>query len=100
MSKEKKDYGEQVKPKCKIKVTLNGEEKILNEYDLAAMMSDLNFRMVEQAKVVQELSEALRGLLEGMKSATTQNEGVNGGTKVDYTSLNIPNVTENGTLEI
>ena len=61
----KKNEG-QAKAKLKIKVNFKDGETIINEYDLAAMLSDLNVK-------VMHLAQAINGITSGMKAAT---EGV------------------------
>ena len=54
----------QVKPKLKIHVKMNEEDFILNEYDLAQMISDLNTKMAQ-------LSQAVQGIIDAMNAATS-----------------------------
>ena len=63
----------QVKPKLKVKVMFNEEEKILNEYDAFGMISDLNARISQHEKLLQEMGQAVNGIMDGMKAAA---EGV------------------------
>ena len=63
----------QVKPKLKVKVVFNEEEKILNEYDAFQMISDLNGRISQHEKLLQEMGQAVNGIMDGMKAAA---EGV------------------------
>lgn len=58
----KKNEG-QAKAKLKIKVNFKDGETIINEYDLAAMLSDLNVK-------VMHLTQAVNGITSAMKSAT------------------------------
>lgn len=64
-NKQKQDHGGQDKPKLKIRVMLNDEEKILNEYDLASMVSDLNVK-------IAQLSQSVNGIINAMQAATQQ----------------------------
>ena len=64
--KQKEDYGGQVKPKLKIKVTTpTGETQYFSEYNLAAMLSDQIVR-------VNNLEKQMKALLDGMAAATEQ----------------------------
>tara|TARA_R110002126_G_scaffold16186_1_gene65085 strand:- start:75 stop:449 length:375 start_codon:yes stop_codon:yes gene_type:complete len=85
----------QVKPKLKVKVLFDKEEKILNEYDAFAMLSDLNVRLSQHQKIIQDMAQAVNGIMDGMKAAS---EGVEldekikerTGTPVNYTNLKLP----------
>tara|TARA_B110000285_G_C14791235_1_gene453116 strand:+ start:108 stop:464 length:357 start_codon:yes stop_codon:yes gene_type:complete len=84
--KETPDYGGQVKPKLKIKVNINGEQKILTEYELAQMISDINMRQ-------SQMEQALKGIMDAMEAATKevgQPKDVNKGTPVNYSTLKLP----------
>ena len=61
----------QVKPKLKVKVVFNEEEKILNEYDAFAMISDLNGRISQHEKLLQELAQGFNGIMDGMKAGAS-----------------------------
>jgi hypothetical protein len=69
-NKDKKNYGGQVKPKLKVKVIINEEEKILNEYDAFTMISDVNNRLSSLEKLVQDLGQAVSGIMDAMSAAT------------------------------
>ena len=79
----------QVKPKLKIKVQFNGENHVLNEYDLAAMVSDLNVKVIQ-------LTDAVNGITNAMQAAT---EGVQQATAPVQSKLSLPKLkTESSTL--
>jgi len=81
----------QVKPKLKVKVKFNEEEKILNEYDAFAMLSDLNGRSSQHEKLLQELAQAVNGIMDAMKAATQEVQPQAIKTEsVDYSSLTLP----------
>jgi len=80
----------QVKPKLKIKVQFNGEEHILNEYDIASMVSELNVK-------VMELTQAVNGITNAMQAAT---EGVQQTTAPVQSKLSLPKLkTQTSTLD-
>ena len=84
--KETPDYGGQVKPKLKIKVNINGEQKILTEYELAQMISDINMRQ-------SQMEQALKGIMDAMEAATKEvgtPKEVNNVTPVNYGTLKLP----------
>ena len=58
----------QVKPKLKVKVAFNEEERILNEYDAFQMLSDLNNRQIQSEKLIQEIGQAVNAIMDGMKA--------------------------------
>jgi len=58
MSKEKKTTA-QVKPKLKIKVDFNNQQHILNEYDMASMISDLNIKVMHLTQAVNGITDAM-----------------------------------------
>ena len=62
-NKETSDYGGQVKPKLKIKVKVNNEDRILTEYELAQMISDLTSRQ-------SQMEQALKGIMDAMEAAS------------------------------
>ena len=81
----------QVKPKLKVKVKFNEEEKILNEYDAFAMISDLNVRISQHEKIIQQLSEGFNGIMDAMQAATKEVQPQAIKTEsVDYSSLTLP----------
>ena len=53
----------QIKPKLKVKVTINGETHYLNEYDAFQMIS-------EDKQKIAQLSQAVEGILTAMEEAT------------------------------
>jgi hypothetical protein len=53
----------QAKAKLKIRVEFKDGETTINEYDLAAMVSDLNLKVIH-------LTQAVSGITNAMKSAT------------------------------
>ena len=61
----------QVKPKLKVKVVMNEKETILNEYDAFQMISELKAENTQQNKVIEEMSQALMGVIDGMKAGAT-----------------------------
>ena len=61
--KGNKDYSNQKKAKLAIKVMVNEEEVTLDEYDLAALQSDLMLRM-------NKLEQIVKGIIDGMNAAT------------------------------
>jgi hypothetical protein len=60
----------QVKPKLKIKVQFNGEEHILNEYDIASMVSDLNVKVMQLTQAVNGITTAMQAATDGIKTGT------------------------------
>ena len=95
---DKKPKG-QVKPKLKVKVLMNQEEKVLNEYDAFQMISDLNVRQSQMEKIIGDMSQALKGITDAMQAATEVTD-VNGGTPVNYTGLKLPKLkTQSSTLD-
>ena len=81
----------QVKAKLKVKVVFNEEEKILNEYDAFQMISDLNGRISQHEKLLQELTQAVNGIMDAMKAATQEVQPQAIKTEsVDYSSLTLP----------
>ncbi len=61
----------QAKPKLKVKVVMNEKETILNEYDAFQMISELKAENTQQNKVIEEMSQALMGVIDGMKAGAT-----------------------------
>ena len=57
----------QVKPKLKIKVQFNGEEHILNEYDIASMVSELNVKVMQLTQAVNGITTAMQAATEGVQ---------------------------------
>jgi len=55
----------QIKPKLKVKVTINGEIHYLNEYDAFQMISEVKTQ-------IAQLSQAVEGILTAMEEATQQ----------------------------
>ena len=66
----------QVKPKLKVKVRINEEDRTLNEYDVFQMLSDLNNRQVHTEKLIQEIGQALQGVIDGMKAGVKEEQTV------------------------
>jgi len=58
----------QVNPKLKVKVVMNDEEKVLNEYDAFQMLSEFNIRLTALEKLVQDIGEGLNAVMDGMKA--------------------------------
>ena len=58
----------QAKPKLKVKVVMNEKETILNEYDAFQMISELKASDANQNKVLQDLAQAVSGIMDGMKA--------------------------------
>ena len=69
-NKQKRDYQGQIKPKLKVKVVMNEEETFLNEYDAFTMISELKQSDAQQNKALQDLTEAVKGVLDAMQAAT------------------------------
>lgn len=67
--KEKKDYGGQSKPKLKIKINFNEQDHEINEYDLAQMIANNN-------KAIAQLTQAMQGILDGMKAGVKEEQTV------------------------
>ena len=87
----------QVKPKLKVKVVMNQEEKVLNEYDAFQMISDLNVRQSQMEKIIGDMSQALNGITDGMQAAS---QGVQQTTAPVPGKLNLPKLkTETSTLD-
>lgn len=90
----------QVKPKLKVKVTINNEEKTLNEYDVFQMLSDLNNRQLQCEKLIQEIGQAVTGIMDGMKAGAgavtdaSVQEDPNKPVKVDYSNLQLPKLNK------
>jgi hypothetical protein len=61
----------QVKPKLKVKVKFNEEERTLNEYDAFQMISELKQSDSQQNKIIQDLTEAVTGIMDAMSAATS-----------------------------
>ena len=61
----------QIKPKLKVKVVMNEQEKILNEYDAFQMLSEFNMRLSALKKLVQDLGKAVSGIMDAMSAATS-----------------------------
>ena len=55
----------QIKPKLKVKVTINEEIHYLNEYDAFQMISEVKTQ-------IAQLSQAVEGILTAMEEATQQ----------------------------
>ncbi len=65
------DYPDgQIKPKLKVKVVMNDENKVLNEYDAFQMISELKASDANQNKLLQDLAEAVSGIIDGMKAGS------------------------------
>jgi hypothetical protein len=58
----------QAKPKLKVKVVMNEKETILNEYDAFQMISELKASDANQNKLLQDLAQAVSGIMDGMKA--------------------------------
>jgi len=86
-----RDYKGQIKPKLKVKVLMNEEEAFLNEYDAFQMISELKAENNQQNKIIQDLTEAVTGIMDAMKAATqeVQPQGIKT-ESVDYSSLTLP----------
>ncbi len=61
----------QVKPKLKVKVIMNEQTKILNEYDAFQMLSEFNIRLSALENLVQDISQAINGITDAMSAATS-----------------------------
>tara|TARA_R100000951_G_scaffold68514_1_gene57801 strand:- start:988 stop:1320 length:333 start_codon:yes stop_codon:yes gene_type:complete len=61
MSKKKESSASegQVKPKLKIKVNFNNQQHILNEYDMASMISELNVKVMHLSQAVNGITDAM-----------------------------------------
>jgi hypothetical protein len=89
ISTENKPKG-QVKPKLKIKVQFEGGDHVLNEYDLATMVSELNVKVIQ-------LTQAVNGITNAMQAAT---QGVQQTAAPVQSKLNLPKLkTESSTLD-
>jgi len=89
----------QVKPKLKVKVVMNDQEKVLNEYDAFQMISDLNIRISQSEKLLEELGLAVTGILDGMKAASSDvviknNPPTQQSTSPQPTTLKLPKLTK------
>ena len=83
----------QVKPKLKVKVKFNEEEKILTEYDAFQMLSDLNNRLIGVEKLVHDLGQAVTWIMDGMKAGVK--EDPNKPVEVpNYSSLQLPKLNK------
>ena len=93
----------QVKPKLKVKVKFNEEERTLNEYDAFQMISDLNIRQSQMERIIEDMTQALNGITNAMQAAT---EGADLDKKIQERTapvigkLNLPKLkTETSTLD-
>ena len=87
----------QIKPKLKVKVVMNEQEKILNEYDAFEMLSNLNMRLSGLENLVKDIGEAVNGIMDGMKAGAA---GVQQTTAPVIGKLNLPKLkTESSTLD-
>lgn len=87
----------QVKPKLKVKVKFNEEERTLNEYDAFQMISDLNIRQSQMERIIEDMTQALNGITDAMQAAS---QGVQQTTAPVQGKLNLPKLkTESSTLD-
>ena len=90
----------QLKPKLKVKVKINDKDTTLNEYDVFQMLSDLNNRQIQTEKLIQEIGQAVTGIMDGMKAGagavtgTAVQEQAIKPVPVDYTNLQLPKLNK------
>ncbi len=86
----------QLKPKLKVKVKINDKDTTLNEYDVFQMLSDLNNRQIHTEKLIQDLGQAVTGIMDGMKAGAgvPVEKDPNKPVPVDYTNLQLPKLNK------
>ena len=93
----------QVSPKLKVKVVMNEQEKILNEYDAFEMLSNFNIRLSALENVVKDMGEAINAIMDGMKAGSagvTSNPTTQQSTAPQPGTLKLPklNKVSKGTI--
>ena len=70
-TKESK-YGNQAKPKLKIKINFKDGETTINEYDLAQMVSNMNVQLIQLSQAVKGITDAMQQISQAQGNSTVQ----------------------------